>query len=447
MWISFGLVAIALYFAESMTYELRASDNRVAGEEAEEVIEGARRYLTCVLSNLNQPGVMPDPQSYLKEGVPVGTGKFWIIGRTNVENQLNLKTPTFGLIDEASKLNLNSSFLTTNFAMLPRMTADLANNILTWRTTNTGVAAGGADSSTYMSMQPPYLCKAAPFETVDELRLVYNLNIDILYGEDANMNGILDANENDGDALPPSDNMDGRLDAGLFEYVTIYTHEPTTQSNGQARVNLTTAATLATQLATLLQGVLGDSRASQILLQAGLAPTGQQGQRGPPGGGNTVTITSPLHLFMVSGMTPAEFNQVEGSVMGANTKGLINVNTASSIVLSCLPGMDIAKAEQLVSYRQSNQSNQDYRNSVCWVSQVLDPATCLAVGPYITGRTYQFMADIVAVGHGDRGYRRTRFVFDTSSGTPIIVYRQDLTHLGWALGKLDTKPNSLFTAK
>jgi hypothetical protein len=28
-----------------------------------------------------------------------------------------------------------------------------------------------------------------------------------------------------------------------------------------------------------------------------------------------------------------------------------------------------------------------------------------------------------------------KFVFDTSSGTPQIVYRQDLTHLGWALGK------------
>jgi len=26
-------------------------------------------------------------------------------------------------------------------------------------------------------------------------------------------------------------------------------------------------------------------------------------------------------------------------------------------------------------------------------------------------------------------------VFDTSDGTPRIVYRQDLTHLGWALGK------------
>jgi hypothetical protein len=26
-------------------------------------------------------------------------------------------------------------------------------------------------------------------------------------------------------------------------------------------------------------------------------------------------------------------------------------------------------------------------------------------------------------------------VFDTCDGTPKIIYRQDLTHLGWALGK------------
>jgi hypothetical protein len=28
-----------------------------------------------------------------------------------------------------------------------------------------------------------------------------------------------------------------------------------------------------------------------------------------------------------------------------------------------------------------------------------------------------------------------RFVFDTADGAPRIVYRQDLSHLGWALGK------------
>jgi hypothetical protein len=28
-----------------------------------------------------------------------------------------------------------------------------------------------------------------------------------------------------------------------------------------------------------------------------------------------------------------------------------------------------------------------------------------------------------------------RFVFETLSGLPRIIYRQDLTHLGWALGR------------
>ena len=47
----------------------------------------------------------------------------------------------------------------------------------------------------------------------------------------------------------------------------------------------------------------------------------------------------------------------------------------------------------------------------------------------------QISADIAALGPNGRGYRRIRFVFDTSEGSPKIIYRQDLTHLGWALGK------------
>jgi len=31
LWVAIGLVSIALYFANTMTYELRASDNRVNG--------------------------------------------------------------------------------------------------------------------------------------------------------------------------------------------------------------------------------------------------------------------------------------------------------------------------------------------------------------------------------------------------------------------------------
>ena len=67
------------------------------------------------------------------------------------------------------------------------------------------------------------------------------MDFESLYGEDANLNGILDANENDGDTTAPSDNRDGILDCGILEYSTVYTHEPTKMTNGTtARYNIAT---------------------------------------------------------------------------------------------------------------------------------------------------------------------------------------------------------------
>ena len=68
----------------------------------------------------------------------------------------------------------------------------------------------------------------------------------------------------------------------------------------------------------------------------------------------------------------------------------------------------------------------------------------LTAGPFITTHSYQYTADIAAVGHHNRGYQRVRYVFDTSEDAPIIIRRQDLTHLGWALGK-DTRTQLLAT--
>jgi hypothetical protein len=71
-----------------------------------------------------------------------------------------------------------------------------------------------------------------------------------------------------------------------------------------------------------------------------------------------------------------------------------------------------------------------------WLTQVgLSQQDLMAAAPYLTGKGYQYLADVAAIGHEGRGYRRTRFIFDTSSGTPVIVHRQDLSGLGWALGK------------
>ena len=67
--------------------------------------------------------------------------------------------------------------------------------------------------------------------------------------------------------------------------------------------------------------------------------------------------------------------------------------------------------------------------------------TALASRDWLTTRSFQYSADIATVGPFGRGYRRVRFVFDLSDGTPKIIHRQDLSRLGWALG--DTVRESL----
>jgi hypothetical protein len=92
-------------------------------------------------------------------------------------------------------------------------------------------------------------------------------------------------------------------------------------------------------------------------------------------------------------------------------------------------GLDFASA--LVSYRQSQTTTQP---TVSWVVEVLGATNTITAGPYLTARSYQFCADVAAVGHHGRGYRREQWILDTSDGTPRLVRRRDLTHLGWALG-------------
>ena len=53
LWLSIGLVTIALYFANSMNYELQAADNRVSGIAADQAIEGAARYVELSTAKLH----------------------------------------------------------------------------------------------------------------------------------------------------------------------------------------------------------------------------------------------------------------------------------------------------------------------------------------------------------------------------------------------------------
>jgi type II secretory pathway component PulK len=431
-----GLVSICLYFANSMSLELRAADNRTSGLASDQIIEGATRYLSSIIATYATNGAMPDPSLYSAEAVPVGNsknpdenGRFWLIGRdpnngSGSTTPSSTTDPVFGLVDEASKLDLNAPWVTADVLStnLSLMTIDLANGIADWRDTNS--TASGLNYGQY-----GYQAKHAPFESVGELRLVYGATADILAGEDINRNGVLDANEHD-------DNGNGYADPGVMEYFTVYSRQPNAHSDGTALTNVNDRA----GMQTLLGDRLGSSRATQIIGRAYGGGTGG----GPPGGnfgngGGPTTFASVLAFYMQSGMNSDEFGMIYNDVTATNaafTTGRVNINTAPPAVLACLPGMDANSLQQIISYRQSNPT---LLTSVAWLVDALGSGstvlTTLARGDYITTQSYQFSADIAAVGPFGRGYRRVRVVFDISEGTPKIIYRQDLSRLGWALGK------------
>ncbi len=448
MWICLGLVTLALYFADSMSSELRASDNRVNEAAARQAIAGGTRYAAYILTNYGTGGAVPDltqqETDFKTEALTVGDATFWFIGRDNNNTNSQSPTePTFGLIDEASKLNLNTATSAMIQALpIPNMTSDFADAIVAWRTA-TGQTAANADNN-YTQLNPPRHNKGAPFESIDELRLVNGATLDLLFGEDTNRNGALDSNEDDGDASAPHDDQNGQLLAGLLEYVTVYSREPATAAGGGRRINVTTLDTAQarqTLQTRLTQRGITTQRAAQIMrIVAQRFPTGQVQQPGrgrgaaPPPQANPFTSVAD---FMISTqMTADEFALVHTDLTATTAtngiaQGLVNVNTASAAVLACIPGIGPDNATNIVNYRAANPQAL---TSFAWLTQVLPAAAIRQAGRYITDQSYQFTADIAAVGANGRGYCREKVIFDMSTGTPRIVYRQDLAPYGWALG-------------
>ena len=415
LWVCLGLVAVSLYFANSMTYELRAADNRTSGLAADQAIEGAARYVGSFLQNYatNGMSMLPDSTAFPCENVAIGNCHFWIIGRHASDSSAT--DPAFGLVDEGAKFNLN--YANTNFLLyLPNMTYELAGAIQGWRGTN------GILPLNYASQG--YYEKNLPFETVDELRLVSGADMSLLYGDDLNLNGVLDANEKDTTGT-------GQVSPGLLEYTTVYSREPNFLNVNGVFTNLVNINTASIR------------RLGPIFATVGISSSYL----------NSITASRPYAGLMAvaarcrqNGLSDSQVAALCTNITtatGAYIRGRINVNTASTTVLTALfEGLNngdestaSADAQTLVSYRDQNTNNL---SSLAWVYDALGTGNStlrrLERGDYITTQSYQFTADIAAVGPNGRGYRRVRFVFDISNGFPQVIYRQDLGGLGWALG-------------
>jgi hypothetical protein len=133
------------------------------------------------------------------------------------------------------------------------------------------------------------------------------------------------------------------------------------------------------------------------------------------------------------GMTADELGQVFDRLTSEGKRvitGRVNVNTASREVLRCLPGLGEDDAEALINQRGGAKAGD-----AAWVLNALSPEKLNQAGGFITGRSFQYSADIVAVSGDGRAFKRVRVVVDARQSPPTIVRRRDLTSLGWPLAE------------
>jgi type II secretory pathway component PulK len=357
--------------------------------------------------------------------VELGDGAFTVFRPTYDDQQ----TVLWGLDDEASKLNINVA-TREMLLKLPNMTEDIVDAIIDWRDADSTQGANGAETSYYNTLNPPYNCKNAPFETLEELLYVKGMTPALLFGEDFNLNGVLDPNENDGDETWPPDNRDGKLDPGLWPLCTVWSMDKNVNAEGTKRLNVNTA-----QPDQLTAAGLQPNEVQAITTMRQLIPFLSVAQLlGNATAGVPAILTKQRFPLVVDKLTVVD---------DATVQGLVNINTAPKQVLLCLPGITDEIAVKIMEYRTT--PGNDLSN-MGWLLNVVEAEVLQRFAPFITCRSYQFRIhavgrvgtpyNLVAGSSPDnqerpRAFKRMVAVFDKlATPNPRLVYWKDQTKLG-----------------
>jgi DNA uptake protein ComE-like DNA-binding protein len=207
-----------------------------------------------------------------------------------------------GPMDEGAKLNINvaSRLALTN---LPGMTPDVVDAIIDWRDENDEVEGLGAERDYYSNRSLGYRPRNGNFRSLAELELVAGAWPDNVRGEDWNLNGRLDPNEDDGPRSFPNDKPDGKLDGGWSQYLTAFSKQSPVSTSGEDKLplkgsdeeGLTKRLAISAEQARALiaYGNQPNARPENLLITplSQVAATGNTGSRpggtGAAGGGGT----------------------------------------------------------------------------------------------------------------------------------------------------------------
>ena len=278
-----------------------------------------------------------------------------------------------GPLDEHSKLNVNR-LGRGELLNLEDMSLDVADAVIDWRDDDDEVTGIGAESDWYRNRDSGYRPRNADFRHVSELELVAGIWPERLRGEDWNLNGRLDPNEDDGDASFPDDNADGVLDGGWATVLTASSRSSGRTASGEPRLDLRTAeedevldrlgldgeqakALVAyaqrpdASMEALLIEDLGTLAAGGTTASSGTAVARTRRSRAGIGrGGSNASNARPLDQSQLRTLFAEATIGEEDLEPGP---GRLNLNSASAEALRVLFPDDPSIADAIVSYRDS----------------------------------------------------------------------------------------------
>jgi type II secretory pathway component PulK len=403
----------------------------------------------------------------------------------------------FGVIDEGGKLNINTmialdptgQLLHDALMQLPNMTEDIADAIVDWVDADDDARAAGAESSYYGSLNPPYMAKNGPLNSLDELLLVKGIREmpSLLYGGDTNRNGVQDDGEPD-------------TTRGWADYLTVYGRELNVDSTGTARIYLNgdDLKVLSDQLSTAVDADLATYIVASKLLSpqpVAQATVATVTTGGSGGGTMSLTLSAPTQTSAPIASTAQLQAAIDAKVAASATSGTriksvmdligtqitlpvpagspkgtqasvypsplndpskladllpklmdkatvlqpiemvprINVNTAPREVLMSIPNMTDDLATAIITQRANQVPTDPGTVSAAWLvtTSTLTSAQYKQMEKYLTGSTMVYRVQTIGYFKGvtNGPMARMEAVIDTNQGSPRFLMIRDLSDL------------------
>lgn len=315
----------------------------------------ARAGLEATIARLEhgtESGDASDPYLILDDMAAVATGAL-----AGVEYRVawsGRNGDILGPADAHAKLNVNA-LSTDSLMLLTFMTEDVADAIQDWVDVDEDVRPFGAEFGQYQTLPFPYLPRNAPMRSLLELELILGVPPEYVRGEDWNLNGMLDPNEDDGDDSWPPDNRDGVLEGEWSSILTTASRDGGLGASGQARVDLSVA-----DASELTQRINVDATQADVIINyvslaanASLADfirTNLNQLRNP----STNQVLNQSAIPLSRDQLAALLNETTiGSEAAGPRPGKLNINTCEPEVLEYLPQIDALLADAIIAERSA----------------------------------------------------------------------------------------------